>query len=121
MGGGMILPPAPVKAFVTARTVARSRAPSEVLGDGLELFDRRLWRPLLVLDGVRQAVIDVVVDQRLLGGRDRPFHGVELLDDVHAGTPGFHHPDDIAQMTLSALQPLDDVGVRLVNDMCHTA
>ena len=37
------------------------------------------------------------------------IHGMELLGDIDAGTTGFDHPDDAAQMTVGAFKTLDDI------------
>ncbi len=94
-----------------------------VLGKGAALIPSSKKRGGLgvVLDGVGQAMVDVVVDQGLLGRGDGAFDGVELLDDVHAGTVGLHHADDVAQVPLGALEPLDDVRVGRMDDVSHEA
>jgi len=73
------------------------------------------------LDGVRQAMVDVVVDKRLLGRGDRAFHGVKLLDHLHAGAVRLHHADDVAKVTFGAFEAFYDVGMGLVGDMSHDA
>ena len=66
-----------------------------------------------------EAVIDVVVDQGLLRRRDRLLDGVKLLGEINAGPLILHHLDDGPYMPLSALQALDDFGMRRMRDVCH--
>jgi hypothetical protein len=90
--------------------------PSEVLGDFLELFHRA---PLLARqrsDGVFQAMVDVVLDERLLGLTDRLLDGVELLGNVEARPSRFDHVDHASKMPLGSLQPLYGVGMGLMEN-----
>src|SRR5579871_3556993 len=98
-GWGMIPGAATVKAFVLPSQELhgsrRNAFDSEVFGDLFELFDRGSRLPGLVLDRALQAVVYVVVNQPLLGGGDRAFNSMELLDNLHARSVGFHHADDV--------------------------
>ena len=58
-----------------------------------------------------QAMVDVVVDQDALCGRDRAFHRRELAGDVETGFPTFDHPYDVPKMTIGAFQPLHEIGM----------
>lgn len=93
----------------------------EVFRDGLEgVDDLALLARQRACDLV-EAVVEMILDQRLLGLPDRTLDRLQLLGDVEAGAPGFDHLDDLAQMTVSPLQPLDDgrvsfVKVRLRHD-----
>jgi len=53
----------------------------------------------------------MVLNQRLLGLRDRLFDGLKLLGDVMARATVLNHLDDAAQVTVRALEPLDDLGM----------
>jgi len=53
---------------------------------------------------VLETVIEVIVDQGLLGYSDRFLDCMQLLSQVHAVTPLFDHPDDSSQVTFGALQ-----------------
>jgi len=44
---------------------------------------------------MRQAVVDVVMDQNPLGRCDGALHRRELAGDVEAGFFSFDHPDDV--------------------------
>ena len=71
---------------------------------------------------MNEAVIDVVVNQCLLGVRDGLLHGVQLLRELHAFAAFFDHVDDRREMTLGAAQPPDDLRVRRVSVVpCHRA
>jgi hypothetical protein len=59
-------------------------------------------------------MLDVVVDQRMLGVRHRAFDRVQLLREIEAGPAVLDHRDDRAQVSFRALQPLDDSGVTCV-------
>ena len=63
-------------------------------------------------------MIDMIVDQRLLGLPDGLLDSVELLGQVDARAPFFDHANNTSQMTLGSPQPLDDVGMGLMN-MIH--
>jgi hypothetical protein len=87
---------------------------SEVLGNLLELFQRC---PLTIgerPDGVLQAMVDMILNQRALGLAYSLFNGVQLLGNIHAGSLVFDHADNAAQVTLSTLQPFDDFRMTLV-------
>jgi hypothetical protein len=86
----------------------------EVLGDLFEGFQRRALTPVQCRDGVFQAVIDVILDQRALGLAYGFFHRMQLLGNVHALAPFFDHDDDTAQMTICSLEALDDRFMTLV-------
>ena len=92
---------------------------SEVLGELFELVQRLAGRVGSVVCGMDQAVVDMVVDQGLLGRRHRAFDRMQLLGEFHAGAAGLDHADDVAQVPLGAFQPFDDLGVGLVNDVGH--
>ncbi len=64
---------------------------------------RRPWS-----DRRLEAVIDVIVDQRGLRALERADHRVKLLRDVDAFAAGLDHRDDVPDVTLGALQPVDD-------------
>src|SRR5262245_45864528 len=103
------------------RAAPNAAAGSKIFGDFLELVDRA---PLLARqrsDGVLETVVEVVLDQRALGLRDRLLDGVKLLGDVEAFAPGFDHLHDAAQVSLGALQAPGDpemarmrVGMRML-------
>ena len=95
------------------------RPSPEVSGDfaefrhGLPRFGR------IAFNSMRQTVIDVVVDEGLLGRRDRLLDSLELLGEVEASSTVLHHLDDGAQMALGALEALDDGGMRGMGDVRH--
>ena len=63
----------------------------EVLGDFFELVDGAL--PVLVQFAYRilQSVIDMVLNEDLLGLGDGTLDGMQLLGQLKAGTVFFHH------------------------------
>jgi hypothetical protein len=74
----------------THRTAPTSSKPDEsliarylqILGDRLELINRCAGLRALRIDHVVQAMIQVVIDEGLLGLAHRTFGGMELLSDV---------------------------------------
>lgn len=68
----------------------------EVLGDLLEGFQWCAFAIVQRRDGVLQAVIDVILDERALGLANRFLNSMQLLGDVHALTTLFDHGDDAA-------------------------
>lgn len=66
---------------------------SKVLGDQLEIVDLRPVAPCQRLcDGIK-AVVDVIMDKRLLGLNDRLFDGKKLLCNVEARAILLQHID----------------------------
>ena len=57
---------------------------------------------------MNEAMIDMIVDEGALGAGDGALDGLELLRDINAGPLVLDHADDAAQMTGSAVEPLDD-------------
>lgn len=92
---------------------------SEVFRDCLEFFDWYPRRGRGRTDRALQAVVEMIVDQRLLGGLDRLLDRLELLGDLQAVAPFFQHPDDAAEMPLRVAKALDDRGVRGMNGVTH--
>ena len=66
-----------------------------------------------------EAMIDMVVDQGLLGVDDRTLDCLQLLSDLDAGASFFDHRHDAAQVAASAVQSLYDRRVRLVLMISH--
>jgi hypothetical protein len=66
-----------------------------------------------------EAMVDMVVDERALGAGYGAFDGLELLRNVDAGSLLLDHADNAAQMTGSAVEPLDDRRVAGVCVMGH--
>ena len=92
---------------------------SEIFGDRLELGDRLSGLCRIAVRRMRQAVVDMVVDQGLLGRRDRLFDRMKLLGQIEAATPSLDHADGLAKMPLGAFQPIDDLGVGFMSDVSH--
>ena len=86
----------------------------KVAGDGFEFVDRRARRYACRANGCVKAVIEVVVDQSLLGLMHGALDGVKLLCQIDAGPTLFDHLDHLLQMTGRATQALDDGRMRLV-------
>ena len=62
-----------------------------------------------------EAVVDVIVHQRLLGAGDGTLDGLQLLRDLEASTLFLEHADDAAQVALRPFQALDDFRMRSVS------
>ncbi len=67
-----------------------------------------------VIQRVRQAMVDVILNQGALGLANGFFHRMQLLGNIHAGTAILDHGDDAAQVALGAFEPFDDVSVTLM-------
>jgi hypothetical protein len=82
---------------------------SQVPGHGFELPERGPaccpWR----LERAIEAMIDVVVNQGLLGVLDRALDCLELLRDLHAWSALLDHLDDHAKMAVEAMLWTSDV------------
>src|SRR5216683_4897660 len=61
---------------------------SQILGDGLELANRLPALARRRVDRDIEAVIEMVLDQRLLRLADGLLDGMQLLGEVEAGSPG---------------------------------
>jgi hypothetical protein len=66
-----------------------------------------------------EAVIDVIVDEGLLGLGNSLLDRMKLLGQVEAGSAIIEHRDDPAQVSLGPLQPLDDLRMALVYVLRH--
>jgi hypothetical protein len=73
------------------------------------LGDRSAAAPGLRPHCIFQAVIQVIVDQRLFGGGNRLLHGMQLLDDREARLALVDHRDDVVQVAIGALEPVADL------------
>lgn len=56
----------------------------------------------------------MIVDKRLLSVLDRALYGLELLGDLHIWPALLNHLDNRLQVAVSALEALDDIGMRVV-------
>ena len=77
----------------------------------LKVADRllRVARPFF--DRVFEAVVDVIVYQRLLGAGDRLLDRVQLLRNLQAVSIRLQHIDGAFQVAQGALQALEDFRV----------
>ena len=82
------------------------RCSSQILGDRLELSGD--WGVAGAGQGVVEAMVDMVLNQRAFGLLDRLLHCMQLLRDIGAGLCVFNHSDDARQMPVGAFQPFDD-------------
>jgi hypothetical protein len=87
---------------------------SQILGDGLELVDGHANLRALRIDYGVQAMIQMVVDVGFLGLAHCALGRLELLGNLQAGSTGFDHFSDAAQLTFCALEPLEDFGMGFV-------
>ena len=87
---------------------------SQIPGDVAESGNSLALRFRQRLHCAAEAMVEMVADQRLLGFADGFLNRVQLLRDLRTGAARFDHFDDAAQMTICALQPLDDGRMALV-------
>jgi hypothetical protein len=83
--------------------------PLQVLCDRLELVDRAALIGRNGTDGLFQAVIEVILDQRFLGLADCLLNGMQLLGNIDTGSARLDHLDDALQVTVCPLQAHCDV------------
>src|SRR6266540_6443251 len=93
---------------------------SQVFGDGLELIDGRTRFPAGWPHRSVQAVVKMVVNERLLRLADGAFDGMQLLRQIDAGAAFLDHGNDLLQVASGAAQALEDVRVRLVTGVAHS-
>ena len=94
---------------------------SQVFGDVFELGHGPTGLGRVALGRMGEAMVDVIVDQGLLGRRHGLLDRMKLLGEIQTRSPTLDHGDGLAQMTLGALQPIDDLGVGFVDDVSHEA
>jgi len=87
---------------------------SQIFGDGFEFPQSQITFPAGRSNCAIKAMINVVMDQCLLGIHDRTLDCLQLLSKLSAGLLFFDHTDDNLQMTVGALEPLDDVRMLMV-------
>ncbi|VVS96732.1 conserved hypothetical protein [Rhizobium sp. EC-SD404] len=87
-------------------------APSEIFCQCLEVVDELAVRSRLAVARRSQAMIEMIVNEGPLGLLNGLLHGVHLLRDVEARTLRLDHRNDALEMSFSALEALDDVGMR---------
>lgn len=85
---------------------------SEVLREFFE-FAHSLSR-VLTGAGV-QAMLDMIVNQLLLGLRQGCLDGMKLLRQIEARLAALNHGDDFAKMTFRAFETENDAGVRAMH------
>ena len=76
--------------------------PLQIFGDRLEFF-----HDVMAL-AMRQALADVLMDERFLGRRDGALDCLELLRQIHARTFGYQHLDHAGKMAVRAFEAFDD-------------
>ena len=82
---------------------------SQIFGDRPEILQRgAAFRP-----GRLQAAADMVLNEGLLGIRDRALDRPELLGDLHTGAALFDHLDDGFEVAVGAFQAFCDRGIRV--------
>ena len=86
----------------------------KIFRDGLEFAYDRARRTAPAVCSCIEAVIDVIMNQRLFGLPDGLLNGMELLSQVEARSALLNHRDDAPEMPLRASQPLHDLGVAVV-------
>ena len=87
---------------------------------GLKQFGQRLHLGEIGLAVGAEAMVDVIVNERALGGNHRFLHGPELHGNVGAGPAFLDHVDNMPQMAVRALKALDDTGMGCVSMwFCH--
>jgi len=86
----------------------------KVLRDSLELVDGHSARLAPAIDRGVEAMVDMVVDQHLLGLADGLFDGVELLGEIETVPALLEHGEDAPKVSFSSFQALDDIRMALM-------
>jgi hypothetical protein len=90
----------------------------KVFRDRLEFADHGPCRRASPVRGSAEAVVNMIVNQRLLGLADGLFDGIELLRQVETWPTLFDHGNDAPKVAFSAFEALDDLRMRLM-DVFH--
>ncbi len=93
---------------------------SQVFGDVFELGHGLPRLSRIALRRMGEAMVDVIVDQGLLGRRHGLLDCVKLLGEVEAGAAALDHGDGFPQMSLGAFEPIDDLGMGFMDDVGHS-
>ncbi len=76
--------------------------------------------PLLATDRMFQAVVNVILNQRLFCLLYGSFHCMQLLSDTKARLAFFQHGNDARQVAICPFEALDQRGVACMNVwLCH--
>ena len=87
----------------------------QILRNVSKLVEGCLGSLVLIERRTSEAVVDVIMDQHLLGVRDRLFDRVQLLRKFQTTAPILDHGYGRAQVTLGASQTLHDLRLRGVD------
>jgi len=91
-------------------------SPLEVLRDSLKFLDQGPELARHDLRGVFDAMVQVRLDEFLLGIAHGFFDGMQLLRKLHARAPRIEHLHYSREVAMSAFQPRDD----LWKFVCHS-
>jgi hypothetical protein len=91
----------------------------QVFGYGLKLIDGCARLTAGRADSRFQAVVEMVMNERLLGLANGAFNRVKLLREFQTGAALFDHPDGAVQVSFGTAQTPDDVGMGLMKLICH--
>src|SRR5882724_6394242 len=91
--------------------------PLKIPGDGLELVDRCTSCLRRRTDCRVEAMIEVIVDEGLLGLVHGALDRVKLLRQIKARATSLDHLDHLQQVAARALQAFDDGRVRFMGMM----
>jgi hypothetical protein len=86
---------------------------SEVFGDVFQLI-QEVVLIVVSISSVDDAMLYVIVNQRLLGCGDRTLNGVQLLYHFNARCSRLHHGHDVLQMPTRSLEPVNNLGVTIM-------
>src|ERR1700688_3880848 len=82
----------------------------KILRDSLELLDQIPELARQGLGSLFHTVVNMVLDEFLLGVADGLLDGVQLLCQIHAGAARLQHVDHRRQVSLGAFQSCGDLG-----------
>jgi hypothetical protein len=92
---------------------------SKITGNGFELINTAFLFRFQWANRIIPAVLDMALYQHPLCLLNGFFNGMNLQRQFQAGSSCLNHPYHAAQMTLSPLQALDDLQMRVVLLIIH--
>jgi hypothetical protein len=93
---------------------------SQIFGYFLELIDSTALLARQCPRNILEAMIEVVLDQRLFCLANRLFDRMKLLRDLQARSTTLDHFDHTAQVACNSIESFDDLRVSLVRlPFCH--
>ena len=98
-----------------AGTTTHLSATSKIFGDRLELIESLASLATSIAGCNIQAMVKVIVNERLFGLAQRALGGLQLLRHIKSGSACLDHGADAAELTLGTLEAFEHLGVAQVS------